>query len=89
MSLNPIQSHVHAALQPIISETQKLAQPESSQKEVNDGMDGVKTTREERLKRNKEILNKCIIEQMRVAMQNHARKMQEIAREEQAALEHA
>ncbi|MCQ2956159.1 MAG: hypothetical protein MJ218_03155 [Opitutales bacterium] len=90
MSLNPVQLIHHEPLQPIQVEPKVIAQPEALPVEVEDkeGVEGVKTTREERLKRNKEILNKTILEQMRVAMQNHSRRMQEIAREEQDELNH-
>ena len=88
MSLNPVQFIHHEPLQAIQAEPKVIAQPEALPVEVKveEGVEEVKTTREERLKRNKEILNKAILEQMRVAMQNHSRRMQEIAREEQDEL---
>lgn len=88
MSFNPVHSIPHTSLQPIQTESQVIAQPEAlpGEAEGEEGAEGVKITREERLKRNKAILNKAILEQMRVAMQNHSRRMQEIAREEQDEL---
>lgn len=88
MSLNPVQFIHHEPIQPIQAEPKVIAQPEALPVKVEgeEEAEGVKTTREEQLKRNKEILNKAILEQMRVAMQNHSRRMQEIAREEQEEL---
>lgn len=88
MSLNPVQLIHHEPLQPIQNEPNVVAQPEALPVGVEnkEGLGDVKMTSEERLRRNQEILNKSIIEQMRVAMQNHSRKMQEIAREAQDEL---